>query len=921
MLSGEPEIQRSLLLEQLDRALGHPKFSAEEHPQLLAIQRYLKDLKDSSRSKIESTVPILNVEQITALRRELRSQLPRPTLNSDSQAYVRVLSLSSSTTAELKKIQKLGAKKLSPMTLVGKHAKFSVYDHDIWRNRSGLLFNTSTTRHVAGHKSAFNSNRLAQQLKEPTQKTAYKQAFSADQAGDTQELYGLVNEALDESLSKLTTLRQKYVEMDARRKGNLNDSSSKHELVDFLKRHCELNEKDIEPFDNYRSLFNLKIFLVSDIEKRKRLSEAAAKLTQRDHNAQINYLTRGAQTPKYVKYRDRIAFRPNENLCLPKEEDVEGVYVHLSNSGIEHAISIHDALINENFASDQQRIYAYQPNIGLTLTSKEEIVSLQGIVQAIELNKDRDEILSLISTHQTKFTSPDSHNLLQCAMVKAPTKDSAIFQPCFDFSKLSSELKRSFLGDASSHKNYSMTRALFDSMPAPTKQQVLDEFHNLPGVIASFANDPKGLSELRGLIDSRSIEINAQGSGRSNGLVQNAARGGHVEALPVLKAWGVNMDQTDREGCTAAHLAAFDNSPEVIMGLAQCDAFLDAPNSEGESPAHLAAKRGSTAAMKALIECGANINPHDHCGQTPALVAARYKNAGVIKLLAEQGVDLSEKLNRSLSKNDEEDFAAPQSPLEWARYHRHGDTLDALHRYAGIFDSRDYQQKTLEKKLVLCISAIKHGTDPQDTLNSIPGLRDYLADPANKQRFYDRLLASGSFSYKSQSTLNLFSRSTSITPEERIKLINALGDNHIVSSPEQERKKISDLCCTPGHIQAAQQKIKNYIETRCAYAKKNPDLKLHPQSPLATDLQSIDEWFCHLEISSGQDFESEKLDLKRPLLEALYTAAANSPARIEALSDFYQSTPDFSGKQKLWNDVTSGPLVSPGLGLLVGQLP
>lgn len=635
MLSGASDTQRAYLIPHLLNELQIPRANLELYPQLKEMQRQLQDCKESKSTENLSAVSILTADQITSLSKELKSLLARPILNRDSQAFIRTLRRGSAVAGELKKIQTQGPKHVSPMTFVGRQLPFALFDAADCKDGSGLLFNQST-RHVAGKKNDFGSYELARIDENDAQRIAYQKSFADNPAGDVEKIYSIVNGFFDHTLSRFPDLVQKYAEMEARRRGQISDQSSKHEMVEFLKENCGFELGDIKSFEVYQGAFEAALQKQKDPGKIARLRQAATKLAGQDKNTQINYLRRGAVSPETPKYHGLDAFIHNEHLCLPQTKDVEGVYVNLSSSGLAHALAIQDALAAGPFESDQRRLYAYHPSTGLSLVGREEVESLQKVSLAIESNKPGHEILTFIATHKNQFGHSDSLKRLQTALIATGTKDVDVLKSCFELSELPDQLKLGLIHDSRINHNHSLARALLDTLPP----SVFKNPDTLVSLISMFGQDQRALSTIKRLIDDHQIDLGQLSSGRQ-GCVHLAGRDGHVDAFGVLKEWGLDLNQKGFQGQTTAWLAVFDGKTEVIKALARCGADLNLADNDGTAPVHIAATYGDAKLVELLADLGANLNIADGQGQTPAHLAAANGHTNVTQALVQWGADFN----------------------------------------------------------------------------------------------------------------------------------------------------------------------------------------------------------------------------------------------------------------------------------------
>ena len=81
-------------------------------------------------------------------------------------------------------------------------------------------------------------------------------------------------------------------------------------------------------------------------------------------------------------------------------------------------------------------------------------------------------------------------------------------------------------------------------------------------------------------------------------LVCIASLNNHIAVLQVLASHGVNLNQTNRDGITAAWMAAYNGHVEVLHFLLEMGADINLPNNDGETPADIAARNGHLKVLK-----------------------------------------------------------------------------------------------------------------------------------------------------------------------------------------------------------------------------------------------------------------------------------------------------------------------------------
>ena len=410
-LSPEQAVRLAEIIEK------QPKDFADV-PVLLDVETRMKKLLAANQPEdgnlsggIASTSgDILTQDQLLAVQHAMKALPPAP-LRPSSRAFVRILNESNTITGELEKLEIVGSKPLSPMTLVGQAAPFGVYDKSAWEGRSGLIFDKTTTFHVGAHKHDFRSAHLETYFRDPQAKALYDAAFDYDPP-NLNALASLVQTAVQPQLHKmlqsdLVKQEAKYAEMMLRMTGTIKDISTKHRLVDFLIQDCQFDKQRVQAFGAYQEQFAAAFATLPESEKQL-LQPALDKLAQMTSEEQIRYRQRGAINPNSLKYRflhalENNALGHNEHLCLPRVRDISGIYVDHSATGLAHALEIQRALGSKQLPAHQQRVYTYSPAQDFNLIAPEEVASLQ----ALYSEPDRRGQLSVrVAEHDRLYNSP-----------------------------------------------------------------------------------------------------------------------------------------------------------------------------------------------------------------------------------------------------------------------------------------------------------------------------------------------------------------------------------------------------------------------------------------------------------------------------------------------------------------------------------
>lgn len=127
----------------------------------------------------------------------------------------------------------------------------------------------------------------------------------------------------------------------------------------------------------------------------------------------------------------------------------------------------------------------------------------------------------------------------------------------------------------------------------------------------------------------------------------NVAVAAHFRRLPVLASLldvlaeaGMEIDQQDRNGRSAVHLAVSLKSEELLRFLAKRGMGLNRPDDRGSTPVHAAAAANSPL-LKVLIELGANAGIQNRDGETPLHVACERPKLTTVRMLVQTGLDVN----------------------------------------------------------------------------------------------------------------------------------------------------------------------------------------------------------------------------------------------------------------------------------------
>lgn len=155
-----------------------------------------------------------------------------------------------------------------------------------------------------------------------------------------------------------------------------------------------------------------------------------------------------------------------------------------------------------------------------------------------------------------------------------------------------------------------------------------DKHGRTAAVIAAMSGNDRFLRSLKG--SSLNLPDN-QGRTALMWAVLNGHH--HIVATIAKDISGVDFDQRDGEGKTAAIMAAEANRPDLFL-LLQSNADLKLPDKDGNTPLIRAARNGHDGFIREVRDIrNLDFNDINHQGQTAAIIAARYRHADVLQAM------------------------------------------------------------------------------------------------------------------------------------------------------------------------------------------------------------------------------------------------------------------------------------------------
>jgi ankyrin repeat protein len=149
-------------------------------------------------------------------------------------------------------------------------------------------------------------------------------------------------------------------------------------------------------------------------------------------------------------------------------------------------------------------------------------------------------------------------------------------------------------------------------------------------------------------------------------LADRIQAGDRKAALAMITA-GADVNQTQPDGSTPLHWAAYRVDKELVNALLRKGARARVVNRYGASPLAESVKVANAELVGMLLEAGADANVANEDGQTPLMLAARTGNVAVADLLVRQGA----------SVNDRERYRE-QTAVMWAAAQGHADMVSFL---------------------------------------------------------------------------------------------------------------------------------------------------------------------------------------------------------------------------------------------------
>ena len=151
------------------------------------------------------------------------------------------------------------------------------------------------------------------------------------------------------------------------------------------------------------------------------------------------------------------------------------------------------------------------------------------------------------------------------------------------------------------------------------------------------------------------------------------------------------LDETQPDGTTALHWAAWHDNLDAAKMLVIGGAKVDISNRYGVTPLELAAANGNAQIAELFIEAGANVNKKPNSGETILMTAARSGGDSLVRLLIAKGANV----------NDQD--SSGQTAVMWAAAEGHAEVTKTLIQSGADF------QTTLKSGFNALFFAVREG--------------------------------------------------------------------------------------------------------------------------------------------------------------------------------------------------------------------
>ncbi|EPS38466.1 hypothetical protein H072_7783 [Dactylellina haptotyla CBS 200.50] len=192
------------------------------------------------------------------------------------------------------------------------------------------------------------------------------------------------------------------------------------------------------------------------------------------------------------------------------------------------------------------------------------------------------------------------------------------------------------------HKNTEMANLL---MQNKANTNIVDKDGRTP---LSYASE-HGLPDLlKILLEKNDVDINIRAKSSSKTALMFAAESGDVECTRLLlEEKYLIIDQRDRDGNSALHVAATNGRVELLDLLLAKGADIAAQNTLERTPLHAAAENGHHEFIKAILSHSRDVNLADRKCTTALGIASIRGDLWTVELLLQHGAGISASRGRS----------------------------------------------------------------------------------------------------------------------------------------------------------------------------------------------------------------------------------------------------------------------------------
>ena len=127
--------------------------------------------------------------------------------------------------------------------------------------------------------------------------------------------------------------------------------------------------------------------------------------------------------------------------------------------------------------------------------------------------------------------------------------------------------------------------------------------------------------------------------------LSNVTMAGDIGLLARLVTIGASINQRDKNGSSALHIALYFGRDEIADWIVEHGANVSVVDRHGQTPLHIAAANDCTSAATKLLVAGASAEVYDNDGNTPLSVASKRGNGKLCCELAHHGAKVDDTIS------------------------------------------------------------------------------------------------------------------------------------------------------------------------------------------------------------------------------------------------------------------------------------